>query len=347
MSQGSDAAPRMTIVIPTLNRAALVGRALESALAQDSADLEIIVSDNGSRDETRAVLARYSDPRLRILHHEETIPAVDHANFLLREARGKFFLGLSDDDWIEPDFVEKVLALFDRKPGLSFVWTGCWIHYADVALPARTGPEVEGGANFLAAFLAGERNVCWCACVTRTADLRRIGSLPPDVICGDMFYWTKLATFGDVGCVPEPISNYVVYRDAGDGDAGGRSVLSWAEDTARWVRDIMASCEKTGTRYYSRDELRGYADRFLARSVANQFVWQAMRGVDRASLFRSVKPALPYLRGHDRSPWIRVIASLLAPRRLLRSRMLAEARRRARESRKNGDLGPIAGSPHP
>jgi len=64
--------PRLTIAILTFNRADLVGRAIESALAQTYADIEILVSDNGSVDSTPSVLASYSDPRLRTFRHEAT-----------------------------------------------------------------------------------------------------------------------------------------------------------------------------------------------------------------------------------------------------------------------------------
>ena len=320
--------PRLTIVIPTVNRASLVGRAIESALAQTYPSIEIIVSNNGSTDDTRQVLDRYAgSPRLRILHRDETIPATEHGNFLLDQAKGELFLGLSDDDWLEPDFAARVMDLFDRHPGLSFVWTGCFIHYGDVWTPAVTGPEVERGTDFLAAFLAGERNVCWCACVTRTRDLRRIGPIPDDVICGDMFYWTKIAATGDVGCVAKPVSHYVCYRDTGNGSAGGTPVLTWAADARRWVQDIVATCAAADSKHS--DRLARTGSQFLARTTANQFVWQALRGERRISLLKTIRPALPFLRSRDRSPWLRVIASLLAPRWLLRQRMLAEAKRRA------------------
>ena len=326
------APPRLTIVIPTLNRAALVGRAIDSALAQTYPDIEILVSNNGSTDETRQVLERYEGtPRLRIVHRDVTIPATEHGTLLIEEARGELFLGLSDDDWLEPEFAEKVIALYDRRPGLAFVWTGCVIHYGDAMMPAQTGPEVESGPHFLAAFLAGERNVCWCACVTRTEDLRRIGPIPPDVICGDMFYWTKLAAQGDVGCVAEPISHYVSYRDQSDSSAGGTPILTWAADTQRWVRDILGTIAKAGGGRVPQ-EVEQHAKVFLMRSTANQFVWLALRGASRWSLLKNVIPALPYLRGPDPTPWMRVVAGIIAPRRLLRSRMIAEARRKARKA---------------
>ncbi len=58
MTSDTRQSPRLTIVIPTVNRASLVGRALDSALAQTYDNLEIVVSNNGSTDGTRALLDR-------------------------------------------------------------------------------------------------------------------------------------------------------------------------------------------------------------------------------------------------------------------------------------------------
>jgi Glycosyl transferase family 2 len=322
--------PRLTIVIPTVNRASLVCRALDSALAQTYPDIEIIVSNNGSTDGTQEILDRYDDPRLTVIHRSQTIPVNLHGNLLIERARGKFFLGLSDDDWLEPDFATKVVALWDRRPDLAFVWTGCLIHYADVVVPARTGPDVESGPEFLAGFLANRRNICWCACVTRTADLRHIGPIPPEVVCGDMFYWTKLAALGDVGFVADPVSHYVCYRDGGDGIAGGSRVREWGSEMETWARDILRVWETTLGRGAALDAVRREAMEFVARSTADQFVWNALRGVKPIALLRSVGPALPYLRGGHPSLWIRVVASIAGPRWLLRNRVLAEARRKAK-----------------
>jgi Glycosyl transferase family 2 len=332
MSAGTVGAPRLTIVIPTLNRAALVGRAVDSALAQTYGDIEVIVSNNGSTDGTRVILDRYDDPRLRIFHRDETIPATSHGNFLLDQARGEFFLGLSDDDWIEPGFVRTVLDLFDRRKELSFVYTGCLIHYGGVALSARTGPLSEPGPEFLAAFLGGRRDVCWCACVARTADLRRIGPIPPGTICGDMFYWTKLAARGEVGCAPEVVSHYVSYRDAGDNHSGGTRVLAWAQEVEALAHDMVAACGKARLNPDACGKLESDSVEFVARSTADQFVWNALRGAGRLSLLLTVAPSFRFLRRGGAALWIRVLASIAAPRWLLRNRVLAAAARKVRAS---------------
>src|SRR5688572_9874134 len=112
---------RLTIAIPTLNRARDLRRAIDSALAQSSPEIEVVVSNNGSTDDTRAVMESYDDPRLRTFHHATTIPVADHGNFLIEAARGELFLGLSDDDYLEPQFAERVIALYDRHPDVAFV----------------------------------------------------------------------------------------------------------------------------------------------------------------------------------------------------------------------------------
>src|SRR5689334_4149682 len=142
-------APRLTIAIPTVNRAGMLGRAIESALAQTSKDIEIIVSDNGSTDDTTMVIERYKGSGIRIFRHESTTSAAAHGQFLIEQSRGEFFLGLSDDDYLEPGFAEEILSLFDLHPELAFAYTGCNIHYEDCQVPTTVGPALEPGLSFL------------------------------------------------------------------------------------------------------------------------------------------------------------------------------------------------------
>ena len=326
MSTSPPKAPRLTIVIPTLNRAHLVARAVESALAQTSPEIEIIVSDNGSADETPAVLNRYSDPRLRRLRRETTVPAAAHGNILLTHARGEFFLGLSDDDYIEPDFAARVFELLDRRPNLAFVYTGCLIHYGPVPVAARVGPEVERGPDFIASFLAGRRDVCWCACVTRLADLKAIGQIPEGRIFGDMFYWTKLAFLGDVGCVSAPLSHYTFMTD---NVSSATPVCDWASETRMLADEVLAAYARSGADRGSVAALRRESTRFVARSTANQCIWNAIHGRDRRTLLKDMVECWRSYVG-DPATWPRVASALVLPRHVLKRLILGAAARRAR-----------------
>lgn len=318
--------PRLTIVIPTLNRAYCVGRAVESALSQTYPDLEIVVSNNGSTDATREVLEKYRDPRLRIISRKETIPAEAHGNFLITEAKGDLFLGLSDDDYLEPDFATRIMELFDRSPDLSFAYSRCWRHYSEVLVPSLPGPEVESGPEFIKAYLAGEREICWCGCVTRTSDLRAIGSIPEGRIFGDMFYWSRLAFKGKVGCVSGLLSHYLFM---GDNVSSAVPVLTWAQETKQLVDEMAAACiAHEGADENSARCLLADGARYVARSTANQFIWCAIRGARNADLLRALWKGTHYLAG-DPKVWLRVLTAFVLPPNWQRKLILAAARRRA------------------
>lgn len=322
MSELSTTLPRLTIVIPTVSRAYCVGRAIESALAQTYPHIEIIVSDNGSSDGTEEVIARYEDPRLRKFRHEETMPSAVHGNFLLDQARGEFFLGLSDDDFLEPLFAEKVIALFDRYPDLSFAYTGCWIHFGDVRVPCLVGPEVEDGLRFIENHYGGWRNVCWCACVCKVSLMRKIGHLPLDTNIGDMYYWTQLAFMGRVGCVQEIVSNYIFLTT--DNATGGVPPPLWAAEEKRFMEGVEARFFDRCANVERRARLQKNLMCYLSITTTLQFVWVALRDKTKAQLLSY----LPHVWGiiHFKGGLKYLIAAILLPRPLLRSIVIARAR---------------------
>jgi glycosyltransferase involved in cell wall biosynthesis len=322
--------PRLSIVIPTLNRDHLVGRAVESALAQRDADIEILVSDNGSTDSTQEVLVRYSDPRLRMFRHERTLSAVAHGNFLIDQARGELFVGLSDDDWLEAGFSARAIDLFNRHSQIHFAYSGAFFHYGDVAMPSHIGPETESGEDFLRACFAQKREVCWCASICRTADLRA-DPLPEGRIFGDMYYWTRLALRGPVGCIPAHLSHYTAYVRNHRNVVTVSPVLDWAREVRLLADEVSAGLrsrlQPEAFRLFQRD-----AARYVARSTANQFMWNSLRGAKRLALAQAAITGLPYLmRFDDIVIWLRVFGGIGAPRWLIEQRMIAAAKRATRQ----------------
>ena len=319
---------RLTIAIPTVNRAQLLGRAIESALAQTSSDIEIIVSDNGSTDDTPAVIERYAGRGLRTFRHPSTISATKHGRFLVEQAKGEFFVGLSDDDFLEPEFAAEVLALYDRHPELSFVYTGCAVYYEDCQVSAVVGPPLESGASFLAAHYADQREVCWCACASRVRDLLELGPQPEDRIIGDMFFWTKLAFRGPVGCIPRMLSHYILFRSQNDNMSHGTPPVAWARESRILANEVIEASRRAGadTEYLS--SLQSDCRRHIGRSTANQFVWSRLRGASRAQAWSWIAGCLPYLSWN---PIVlsRLAAALVLPREPLRRLLLSGAARLA------------------
>src|SRR3954453_17195435 len=90
--------PVFRVVIPTYNRADLVRQAVESVLAQTLDDLEVVVSDNHSTDDTRDVIAQFDDPRVRYVVPPEHMVLPDSWEFARKQATGDLIMELSDDD---------------------------------------------------------------------------------------------------------------------------------------------------------------------------------------------------------------------------------------------------------
>jgi glycosyltransferase involved in cell wall biosynthesis len=118
---GPGEAGLVSVVIPTYNRAHLIGRAIESVLDQTYQPVEVIVVDDGSSDNTREVVERY-DPRVRYIR-QANAGAATARNTGLRVARGEFLALLdSDDEWF-PWKLEAQVRVLDRYPEIGMVWT--------------------------------------------------------------------------------------------------------------------------------------------------------------------------------------------------------------------------------
>lgn len=113
--------PIVSIGIPTYNRAdGLLKNALQSALNQTYENVEVVVSDNCSSDNTAEFVRSFENPRLRYFRHDKNIGPVNNFNYCLEKANGDYFLLLHDDDLIDPDFVETCMqhANFEKHYGI-------------------------------------------------------------------------------------------------------------------------------------------------------------------------------------------------------------------------------------
>ena len=100
----------VSVVIPTRNRADLLVRAVESVLAQDAAQLEVIVVDDASTDGTPGVLARFSD-RIRLIRVQRNIERGAARNLGARSASGELIAFLDSDDQWQPGKLPRQLAI--------------------------------------------------------------------------------------------------------------------------------------------------------------------------------------------------------------------------------------------
>src|SRR5258708_23850606 len=173
-------APRVTIGIPTFNRSAYLEEAISSAIGQTYANLEIIVSDNASTDDTCTLLSQQRDKRIVVTTQPENLGMVGNWNGCLTHATGDYFLLLSDDDVLEPDAVSTLLSGF-QSGNISLSYAR--VQYMDptgnlLRTKLFSAPKVEAGEQFFLGVLAHNRAAFPSATLFKTANARSAGGYP-------------------------------------------------------------------------------------------------------------------------------------------------------------------------
>lgn len=206
-----DPEPRVSICIPTYNRASMVRLAIESALGQTYQDIEVVVVDNASTDNIEEVIADYSDPRLRLVKNRENVGQFGNFNRCIEVSRGEFLHILHSDDYIEPDFTEICVRFFDSHPGVALTFTS-----AVLESPERTSkiqyaesdqviPAPEGFRR-----LVRNDNFIICPSVmTRRSIYETAGKYSYQYpYSGDFYQWLKSTLLFDIGYVRNAVVHY-------------------------------------------------------------------------------------------------------------------------------------------
>jgi glycosyltransferase involved in cell wall biosynthesis len=204
----SERAARVTIALPTFNRAHALQSAIDSVLRQTYGDWALIISDNASTDETQSVCERAAalDERITYIRQPVNLGAVENFNFLSTVGRGPFFMYLADDDWLAESFLERCVAVLEDRSDV--VLAGA------VALRSLRGepafndrdpaPSLEhrSGARRVLGFIGAPGKAAYFHGVRRTSAMKRAGPLRNRYGADDMqmaatAYLGKVAVVGD------------------------------------------------------------------------------------------------------------------------------------------------------
>ncbi len=126
-----DDQPKISIIIPTYQRARLLHNAINSVLCQTYSNFQVCVYDNCSSDETQDIVKQLmkNDPRIKYHRHQKNIGMIANYKFSFEQINTPFFSFLSDDDTIFPCYFETALNDFQQHPDAGFV--ACSIHAID------------------------------------------------------------------------------------------------------------------------------------------------------------------------------------------------------------------------
>ena len=114
-------APRVTVTIPTYNRATMLRETLRSVLEQSYSNIEVFVSDNASDDDTGAVVESFGDPRVHYLRNERNLGHFVNLSRGLHLGTAEYVAILPDDDHMLPGHLEQQIAVLDQHPEVGFV----------------------------------------------------------------------------------------------------------------------------------------------------------------------------------------------------------------------------------
>ena len=263
--------PLVSVVVPTRNRSALLAKTLRSVLGQRDVDLEIIVVDEASDDDTAAAIARLADPRVRVLYHQKPLGVSSARNRGACGARGEWLAFVDDDDLWAPDKLVRQLSAAQTL-GREWAYTGA-VNVTDRGriLSGRPplGPEqiVEALRRYNA-IPAGGSNV-----VVRRTTWRQAGQFDTRLRnTEDWEMWIRLARHGPPACVARPLIGYRVHTSNSSLQVdeivrGAKLIESMHQTEVDWGllhRWMAESCLRKGQR-------RAAMNQLLAAAVQGQF----------------------------------------------------------------------------
>jgi glycosyltransferase involved in cell wall biosynthesis len=217
------AGPLVSVIIPTFNRSALLAETVRSVLAQTYTNLEVLVVDDGSTDDTAATVQGLGDPRVSYHRQPHAGRPAPGRNLGLRAARGELVAFLDDDDLWEPVMLERAVAALAANPDTLLVAANA--NY----LPARKHPYFRRRRDERPSFeeLLHDNPVINSGVVARRELVELIGPLdesPTLKAVEDYDYWVRTLRHRDrsILVLAEPLVRYRVHATA-------ISVQGWPE----------------------------------------------------------------------------------------------------------------------
>jgi glycosyltransferase involved in cell wall biosynthesis len=296
----------VSIGLPTFNRASSLRKAIESVLNQDYKNIELVISDNASSDQTQELCEEYESRDTRVRYVRQPSNCGMTANFreVLEHATGEYFMWLSDDDWLGPSYISRCLRELEAREETVLV---CGLaKYYERDVPVFEGVRVtlqqrSGSERVLSYFRQVNDNGTFYG-IARSEVLR---SVPlQHVLGGDWLFIAALAMRGKI----VTIDDVVVGRSSRGVSADVRSLaLSYGLSSRRArqphlaiASNIAKDIRSGSTSYANLGRVARW--RLASRSaliVCRRFVQfeNPMRSLSKRVYFR-LKRAFQFKRSH-------------------------------------------------
>jgi glycosyltransferase involved in cell wall biosynthesis len=273
--------PLVTIGIPTRNRASIVGDATKRALAQTYSNIEVLVSDNGSTDDTVATLRSIADSRLRILTSPEDIGLCANHSKCIREAEGEFLLLVPDDDSISETFIKRAVDLLRVEQGIQAVVGAYGVFFADESrdrpaiISKRLFTGIWDGSEIFKECLRGQLSATMLSTVVRTELLRSIGWPTEYQAADDLLTMGRILLSGRVGLLNERCATLAIHDRSRSNRLGLDSHFRETQEVMEVFSDIATRAIRDEA---GRRELQELTARYAAKKLFDCLVLYRRQG---------------------------------------------------------------------
>jgi glycosyltransferase involved in cell wall biosynthesis len=317
---------RVTVCIPTYKRTQWLGETIESALTQTFSDLVVEVHDDATPgDAVAEVVARFDDPRLRLIRHAENAGIVGNFTRSLLGASTDYVLQLGDDDVAGPALVEQTVAALDAHPSAGVAHSRFALIDASGSLLVAEedwlgtpSPPLETGAAFVEKSMLHGCRVCSSTALIRRAAVPEGGFRQADHPAFDFAFWLRMAEHWDVAWVGAVLCSYRVHSQSfssGLSDVTDHGYLQ-AERTLREVHDVKRRHAATLEAGPRRTKLERLADRALRRDLVYRVRERTLPDRPFAATARGLADLARREPGLLREPaaWALLAGSVVGPR---------------------------------
>ena len=195
--------PKVTICVPTFNRAKLLSDCLKSCLAQNYPNFEIVISNNASSDNTEEIVKGFDNNLINYYKQSTTIPALDNWNYCINKANGEYLTFVSDDDLLEPNYIEELIKLMRKYPNAS-LWK-CRFRYIDIDnnnLGEQSPfPKFVSAIKFIECRIQYDTQLALPGFLCKTENMKNINGFIdvgfPGALYSDDYCWFRLSFLGD------------------------------------------------------------------------------------------------------------------------------------------------------
>jgi Glycosyl transferase family 2 len=202
---------RVSVLVTSYNYARFLPTCVESILGQRDVELELVIVDDCSKDETPEVTARWADdPRVTVVRWEQNRGMVPSVNAGFDMLSGEFVLKVDADDVLTPGAIARAVALLEANPDVTFVY-GRPRHFTDVVptvpdAPTRSWSVWHGGHWVDQRCRSATNVISQPEVVMRASALRRALPIRAELPhTSDLHLWLQLASLGEVGRINGPV----------------------------------------------------------------------------------------------------------------------------------------------